>query len=32
LAWNVMKDWFEDQGGAGITGSKDATREAFAKD
>ncbi len=31
LAWNVMKDWFEDQGSAGITGSKDATREAFAK-
>jgi len=31
LAWNVMKDWFEDQGITGITGSKDATREAFSK-
>ncbi len=31
LAWNVIKDWFEDQGTAGITGSKDAAREAFAR-
>ena len=31
LAWNVMKDWFDDQGATIITGSKDATREAFAK-
>lgn len=32
LAWNVMKDYFEYQGGAIlITGSRDATREAFAK-
>lgn len=29
LAWNVMKDYFEDQGNTTITGSKDATREAF---
>jgi nucleotidyltransferase substrate binding protein (TIGR01987 family) len=30
LAWNVMKDYFKDQGGSElITGSKDATREAF---
>ena len=30
LAWNVMKDYFRDQGGGDlITGSKDATREAF---
>lgn len=31
LAWNVMKDWFEDQGLSGLTGSKDATREAYSK-
>ncbi|MEI8096329.1 MAG: nucleotidyltransferase substrate binding protein [Spirochaetales bacterium] len=31
LAWNVMKDWFDDQGTVGLTGSKDATREAFSK-
>lgn len=31
LAWNVMKDWLEDQGQPGLTGSKDATREAFAR-
>lgn len=31
LAWNVMKDWFEDQGTTGITGSKDATRQAFSQ-
>lgn len=29
LAWNVMKDYFENQGNTSITGSKDATREAF---
>ncbi len=31
LAWNLMKDWFDDQGTTTITGSKDATREAFSK-
>ncbi len=31
LAWNVMKDYFEYQGNASITGSRDATREAFQK-
>jgi len=29
LAWNVMKDWFEYQGVVTMTGSRDATREAF---
>lgn len=29
LAWNVMKDYFEYQGNNAITGSRDATREAF---
>ena len=29
LAWNVMKDYFEYQGAVQITGSRDATREAF---
>jgi len=29
LSWNLMKDWFEYQGIQGITGSRDATREAF---
>ena len=29
LAWNVMKDYFEYQGSTGITGSRDAIREAF---
>ena len=29
LAWNVLKDYFFDQGHAQITGSKDATREAY---
>lgn len=29
LAWNVMKDYFEYQGTNGISGSRDATREAF---
>lgn len=31
LAWNVLKDYFEYQGNAAITGSRDATREAFQK-
>lgn len=31
LAWNVMKDYFEYQGNSAITGSRDATREAFQK-
>lgn len=29
LAWNVMKDYFEYQGNFQITGSRDASREAF---
>lgn len=29
LAWNVLKDYLEEQGIAGIIGSKNATREAF---
>jgi nucleotidyltransferase substrate binding protein (TIGR01987 family) len=29
LAWNVIKDYFEHQGNTLITGSRDATREAF---
>ena len=29
LAWNVMKDFLEDRGVAGLFGSRDATREAF---
>jgi nucleotidyltransferase substrate binding protein (TIGR01987 family) len=29
LAWYLMKDWFEYQGLTGLTGSRDATREAF---
>ena len=29
LAWNVMKDYFEYQGNPNLTGSRDATREAF---
>ncbi len=29
LAWNVMKDYFLYQGNTRITGSRDATREAF---
>ncbi|PIU01088.1 MAG: nucleotidyltransferase [Bdellovibrionales bacterium CG10_big_fil_rev_8_21_14_0_10_45_34] len=29
LAWNLIKDYFEYQGNSGITGSRDATREAF---
>lgn len=31
LAWNVMKDYFYWQGNSAIAGSRDATREAFAK-
>ncbi len=31
LAWNVMKDYFEYQGNSSITGSRDASREAFQK-
>lgn len=31
LAWNVMRDYFAYQGNAGITGSRDAAREAFQK-
>lgn len=31
LAWNVMKDYFEYQGNTSITGSHDATREAFRR-
>lgn len=31
LAWNVMKDYFYYQGNSSITGSRDATREAFSK-
>ncbi|MBU6343356.1 MAG: HI0074 family nucleotidyltransferase substrate-binding subunit, partial [Bacteroidetes bacterium] len=30
LAWNVMKDYFEYQGGFQITGSRDAIRAAFS--
>jgi len=30
LAWNVLKDYFEYQGNTNITGSRDATREAFS--
>ena len=29
LAWNVVKDYFTYQGNTSITGSRDATREAF---
>jgi nucleotidyltransferase substrate binding protein (TIGR01987 family) len=29
LAWNVLKDYLEEQGVIGIIGSKNATREAF---
>ena len=31
LAWNVIKDYFEFQGNSSITGSRDASREAFQK-
>ncbi len=30
LAWNVLKDYFEYQGNTSITGSRDATREAYS--
>jgi nucleotidyltransferase substrate binding protein (TIGR01987 family) len=29
LAWNMLKDFLQDQGNSNIKGSKDATREAF---
>ena len=29
LAWNVLKDYLEEQGLVGLIGSKNATREAF---
>jgi nucleotidyltransferase substrate binding protein (TIGR01987 family) len=29
LAWNVLKDYLENQGVQGVVGSKGATREAF---
>lgn len=29
LAWNVLKDYLQDQGNQDVKGSKDATREAF---
>jgi len=29
LAWNVLKDYLEEQGYVGIIGSKNATRQAF---
>lgn len=29
LAWNVLKDYLEEQGFVGIIGSKNATRESF---
>jgi nucleotidyltransferase substrate binding protein (TIGR01987 family) len=32
LSWNVFKDYFEYQGPAKITGSRDATREAFSSE
>lgn len=31
LSWNVMKDYFYYQGKSDLTGSRDATREAFAQ-
>ncbi len=31
LAWNVIRDYFEYQGNTSITGSRDASREAFQK-
>jgi nucleotidyltransferase substrate binding protein (TIGR01987 family) len=31
LAWNVIRDYFADQGNTSITGSRDAAREAFQK-
>ena len=32
LAWNVMKDYLEEQGITGIIGSKNAIRHAFNKE
>ncbi|PKM10968.1 MAG: nucleotidyltransferase [Gammaproteobacteria bacterium HGW-Gammaproteobacteria-3] len=32
LAWNVLKDYLQDQGTQNIKGSKDATRAAFKVD
>ena len=32
LAWSVIKDYFEYQGNTSITGSRDATREAFKQE
>ena len=32
LAWNVLKDYLEEQGYVGIISSKNATREAFKND
>ena len=29
LAWNLLKDFLQDQGNPNVKGSKDATREAF---
>ena len=29
LAWNMLKDYLEDQGNQNVKGSKDATREAY---
>ena len=31
LAWNVLKDFLESRGATNLYGSKDATREAFAR-
>lgn len=31
LAWNVMKDYLEEQGIPGIIGSKNAVRQAFSQ-
>ncbi|MBK9991297.1 MAG: nucleotidyltransferase substrate binding protein [Verrucomicrobia bacterium] len=31
LAWNILKDFLESRGATNLYGSKDATREAFAK-
>jgi nucleotidyltransferase substrate binding protein (TIGR01987 family) len=31
LAWNTIKDYFEEQGEAGILGSRDALRLAFKR-
>jgi len=31
LAWNVLKDYLEEQGVVGLIASKDSTREAFKR-